>query len=457
MRSQQSGPDSDVVFPSTGTTKLSQRDHYPTTAWRHLAIALAIAALIALVPATASAALPAAALDSTVQFGVNTGVMYNSEQYTRAQIDQQLAGVAATGATVVRSDALWEDTEPQAPIGIIHRYNWTLCDEVVSSLAQHGLRWLPIIDYAAPWARTLPGQAHSPTSNVGAYAAYAAALASRYGPGGTFWIENPGLHQVPVLDYEIWNEPDNGTFWKPAPNAAAYDSLYSAAWSAIKAKQPAAHVLVGGLTRPSTFLGEMVAANPNIRNEIDGVAIHPYASTPDRVFIAIRGARLAMNADGLAAVPLYITEVGWTTHGSGFDSVKPAVRPGYVTSTLATLGHTDCGIASVLLYAWTTLERNPSDPQQWFGISPPGAGGSADTAAFAAAVATAAAPAPPALLCTTQPGLIDTRVLPPVVQPKHPHPAPAKRHKRKAKPASRKCRRGAARHRKCVALKRRRS
>ena len=332
MRSRQSGPHSDVVFPSTGTTKLSERDHYPTTgAWRHLAIALAIAALIALMPATAAAALPAAALDTTVQFGVNTGVMYNSEQYTRAQIDQQLAAVAATGATVVRSDALWEDTEPQAPIGIFHRYNWTLCDEVVSSLAQHGLRWLPIIDYAAPWARTLPGQAHSPTSNVSAYAAYAAALASRYGPGGTFWIENPGLHQVPVLDYEIWNEPDNGTFWKPAPNAAAYDSLYSAAWSAIKAKQPAAQVLVGGLTRPSTFLGEMVAANPNIRNEIDGVAIHPYGSTPDRVFIAIRGARLAMNADGLAAVPLYITEVGWTTQGSGFDSVKPAVRPGYIT------------------------------------------------------------------------------------------------------------------------------
>jgi polysaccharide biosynthesis protein PslG len=410
---------------------LSHRDHHSTTgAWRHLAIALTVAALIALLPAAASAALRAAALDSTVQFGVNTGVMFSSEQYTRAQIDQQLAAVAATGATVVRSDALWEDAEPQAPIGVLHRYNWTLDDEIVSSLAAHGLRWLPIIDYAAPWARALPGQAHSPTSNVGAYAAYAAAIASRYGPGGSFWLENPGIHQVPVLDYEIWNEPDSGTFWKPTPNPAAYAALYSAAWSAIKAKQPAAQVLIGGLTRPAWFLQAMLAGDPNLRGQIDGISIHPYGSSPDKVFIAIRAARLAMRADGLGAVPLYVTEIGWTTHGSGFDSATPAERPGYISSTFATLGHTDCGIASVLLYAWSTLERNPSDPNDWFGISPPGAGGSADIAAFAAAVATAAAPAPPALLCTTQPGLIDTRVLPPVVPPKKSHPATNKPRKK---------------------------
>jgi hypothetical protein len=169
-----------------------------------------------------------------------------------------------------------------------------------------------------------------------------------------------------------------------------------------------------------------------VRSQIDGVSIHPYAPTPDKVFISIRGARLAMRADGLAAVPLYVTEVGWTTSGSGFDSATPAERPGYISSTFATLGHTDCGIASVLLYSWTTLERNQSNPQDWFGISPPGAGGNADTAAFGAAVATAAAPAPPALLCTTQPGLIDTRVLP-IVQPKKPHPA-ANKPRRKRTP-----------------------
>jgi hypothetical protein len=434
---------------------LSHRDHNQTSgAWRHSAIALAIAGLLALIPATATAAIPAPAIDSGVQFGVNTGVMYNSEQFTRAQIDAQLAALARTGATVVRSDSLWEDSEPQPPIGIFHRYNWTLDDEIVSSLAAHGLRWFPIIDYAAPWARTNPSQVNSPTSSVSDYAAYAAAVASRYGPGGSFWLENPGVRSLPVLTYEIWNEPDSGTFWRPTPNPAAYATLYSAARNAIHSKQPGAQVIVGGLTRPAWFLQALLAADPGVASQIDGVSIHPYASTPNRVFMAIRGARLAMRSHGLGSVPLFVTEVGWTTHGSGFNSATAAARPGYISATLATLGHTDCGISAVLLYAWTTKERNPSDPEDWYGISPLGAGGSADTAAFAAALATAAAPAAPALLCTTAPGLVDTRVLP--VAPKRTRPAPAKPSRSKARPVRRRCRRGSAGHRRCPAPKRRR-
>src|SRR5581483_907703 len=112
---------------------------------------------------------------------------------------------------------------------ILHRYNWTLDDLIVSSLAAHGLRWLPIIDYSTPWARSAPNQIHSPPRSAGDFATYAAAVVSRYGPGGSFWLENPGLKPLPVLTYEIWNEPDNGTFWYPSPNPAAYASLYGAA------------------------------------------------------------------------------------------------------------------------------------------------------------------------------------------------------------------------------------
>ena len=84
------------------------------------------------------------------------------------------------------------------------------------------------------------------------------AASSRYGPSGSFWLENPGIKALPVLTYEIWNEPDNGTFWKPAPNAGAYATLYTAARNAITAKQGGAHVLIGGLTRPASFLPAMV-------------------------------------------------------------------------------------------------------------------------------------------------------------------------------------------------------
>lgn len=426
-------------------------------AWRHAAlVTLAAATLItpigwAATPARASTLAHAAALDSPISFGVNTGVMFNSEQYSGSQVDSQVAAVAATGATVVRSDALWEYTETQPPLQpfTVHRYNWTLDDQIVTSLAEHGLRWLPIIDYSPQWARAVPSDLHSPPASDSNYAAFAAALASRYGPGGNFWLEYPKIKPAPVVTYEIWNEPDDGVFWQPAPNPAAYATLYTAARNAIKSKQPGATVIVGGLTRPAWFLQAMVASDPGVTGQIDGVAIHPYGSTPAGVFGAVRAARLAMRSSGLASVPMYITEFGWTTHGSGPYSTTAAQRPAYISATISTLGHTDCGIAAVLLYAWTTPERNPSNPEDWYGISPPGGGESADTAAFATALAAAQAPAPAVLLCSANPPLRLLDALP-VRAASHPaHKAHHPRHRHKRKRA--KCRRSRGKHAKCRA------
>jgi hypothetical protein len=159
-------------------------------------------------------------------------------------------------------------------------------------------------------------------------------------------------------------------------------------------------VIVGGLTHPRRFLTAMLAADPGLRAEIDGVAIHPYALTPERVLEAVRGARLALVAQGLSSVPLYVTELGWTTRPPGaLDYLPERLRPGYIERTLSQLGHVDCGIAATILYTWVTPERDPADPQDWFGISPPGGGSSPDTVAFASGVRAARAPGPPIGLC----------------------------------------------------------
>ncbi|HUE28596.1 MAG TPA: hypothetical protein VMP89_17615, partial [Solirubrobacteraceae bacterium] len=307
--------------------------------------------------------------------------------------------------------AMWEYSEPQPPVGFVHRYDWSFDDQIVTTLAAHGLQWLPIIDYSASWAQSVPGRDHSPPALVDDYAAYAGALADRYGPGGVFWLENPQLTPEPVETYEIWNEPDNPAYWYPAPNPALYAEMYANAGAAITAAAPGARVIVGGLTRPAWFLSAMLAADPGLRGQIAGVAIHPYAPTPGGVLANVRAARLAMRADGLAAVPLYVTEVGWTTERRGARDWAPeTVRPDYIAQTLSSLGHTDCGIAAVLLYAWATPERNPNNSQDWFGISPPGAGPSPDTAAFTSALRVAAAPGAPAPVCAPHPVAVASRV-----------------------------------------------
>src|SRR5260370_1251081 len=181
--------------------------------------------------------------------GVTPGVLFNSNTFPRAEIDAQLAALARTGATTVRSDALWETAEPTPPsdgvqlfppaVGLIHHYDWRRDDQIAGMLAAHGLRWLPIIDSTATSDESVP------------------------------------------------------------------------------------------------------------------VATHPYGPTPEHVLDSVRSDRLAMNADGMSTVPLYVTEFGWTTHPQGaHDWAAPEKRPGYIWQTLAGLGHTDCGIAAVLLYAW---------------------------------------------------------------------------------------------------------
>jgi hypothetical protein len=46
-----------------------------------------------------------------------------------------------------------------------------------------------------------------------------------------------------------------------------------------------------------------------------------------------------------------------------------------------------------------TPERDPADPQDWFGINPPNGGSSPDVQAFAAAIGAARAPASGIPLC----------------------------------------------------------
>jgi hypothetical protein len=343
--------------------------------------------------------LPPKPAPSMEQFGANTGRLFNDRTYSPAAIAAQLAALHTTGATLARSDAPWEAAEPQPPSGAIHHYDWAFDDTIAGALATAGLAWLPIIDYSPPWARSIPGQDHSaPDANE--YAAYAGALAGRYGPGGSFWQAHPLVPVHPVSTYEIWNEPDNPVFWVPKPDATAYANLYLRARAAIDAVQPSARVIVGGLTDARSFLPDLLAAAPSLRNQLDGVGIHPYGSTPQAVIQNVRTARVTLSSLGLGDVPLYVTEFGWTTSPRGaLDYLNERLRPGHIEQTLAKLGHTNCGLAAAVLYAWVTPEQNPADAQDWFGIHPPKGGGSPDTLAFAQGLRAATTSARTAAVC----------------------------------------------------------
>jgi hypothetical protein len=324
-------------------------------------------------PATTPSPLPARPAPPGIDFGAVVNYLFNTDDWAPAQVAAQLQALSATGATEARTDALWEASEPKPPSGGVHRYDWFFDDTIAGDLAAAGLRWLPILDYSAPWAQSVSGQDHSPPSSDDDYAAYGQAFAARYGAGGTFWRTHPLLQAEPVTTIEVWNEEDQAEFWYPAPDAGAYAELYQLTRQAIDRVDPTARVIVGGLVYPQTTLPAMVRADPSLRGHIDGVAIHPYGATPGAVMRRVAGARRTLDGLDMPSVPLYATEFGWDVSPPGSpDYASPAQRPELLSATIDELGHSDCGVAAAMVYTWVTPEKDPASYQDWFGLSPVG-------------------------------------------------------------------------------------
>lgn len=347
----------------------------------------------AVLPAPARAPGPAAAAPASgVQFGASVNRLFENPAFTAAQVSGALNALHASGATLARSDALWEYAEPVAPRGDRHTYVWAFDDRVAGALAAHGLRWLPIVDYSAAWAQSIPGQDHSPPASAEDFADYAAAFAARYGPGGAFWSAHPNLPARPVGALEVWNEPDNPTFWHPAPDPARYARLYLATRDAVAAVAPGVQVLVGGVWHLAQFLPALVTSQPQLIGHMDGIAAHPYGPTPAAIVASVSADRRLMGRLGLGSVPLWVTEFGWTTSPPGArDYLAAAQRPGYLASTLTGLARAGCGVAAVLAYTWVTEQQNPGISAQWYGIADAGGGSGADVAAFSTGVRAAVA------------------------------------------------------------------
>jgi hypothetical protein len=285
----------------------------------------------------------------------------------------QLTAMSHGGLQLARYDARWNNVEPNAPRRGSHSYNWGTYDSVVQAMAQQGLRWYPIVGYSTGWSSAVPGD---PTAAVapahfGDFAAYAAALARRYGRGGTFWASHPALPQLPVTDFEIWNEENSTSFWHPQPSAPEqYADLYMATRAAIKSVDPQATVVVGGLalgipgvTDEIQFIQRMYAHRPDLRGNVDGVGLHPYQRSLADTYMRLARFRQGLDQVSGGSVPIEITELGWAT-----TTVPESERATDLAQLAEQLPQSDCNVDRLLPYTWLTKENNPGDPEDWFGI-----------------------------------------------------------------------------------------
>jgi hypothetical protein len=323
--------------------------------------------LLALFALAAAGAGPAAAADRPPVFGVNVNRVINDD-FTPAHWNKPFGDVRASGLTEARTDAFWMWAEPRPPRHRVHTYEWWRLDAVATALARHHLRWLAVLDYSAIWAATYKGDYHSlPRSNAD-YAAYARAFAARYGRGGSFWRRHPRLPRLPVTDYEIWNEPNNGKwFWKPRPDAGRYADMYLRARTAIHAVDPRATVLVGGLVAHPSFVRAMYAARPDLHGKVDALGWHAYAPRVEGLLTGLRDLRETLELEGEPDLPVHVTELGWPTGGGDPTVLPEPARAAAFEDATRRLARSDCGIRAIVAYTW----RTPRHDATGFGIRRP--------------------------------------------------------------------------------------
>jgi hypothetical protein len=270
---------------------------------RSLATVLVAAALAACLLAA-----PVAGAAPREFYGVNSAEMPSSADLNR---------MGAGGMGTVRVNLVWGAVQS----GRSAEYDWGVYDSVVGNAAENGIRVLPTI-YSSPRWVALSHEHPPPTSALGLWRAFARAAAGRYGNGGDFWAENPDLPQIPVTDWQIWNESSSPTFWKPKPNAKRYVRLLRKARAGIEAADPRARIMLAGLfPTPGTDLGVSIDRYlPQIyraggRRLFDSVALHPYNIRPRGTLRDLKRVRAIMTRFKDRRKPLWATEVGWASGG----------------------------------------------------------------------------------------------------------------------------------------------
>jgi hypothetical protein len=243
-----------------------------------LLLALVCGLLLALAP---SGAFAAKGMEVATQD--DFALVSNIPRGARAKGIKLTAGL---NASWIRANVLWSYVAGSAakkkkePKTI--RYNWTGYDALVSAAAARGIHVELALAGRAPAYATGNHKIGPDRVKAAPFKRFARAAALHFGSS--------------VNRYSIWNEPNFRGWLSPvAQQGKLYRALYTAGYSAIKAANPAAQVLIGETSPyaigrnnknaqpPLSFLRSVTCANSHYKRahkcstlKTDGFAHHPY-------------------------------------------------------------------------------------------------------------------------------------------------------------------------------------
>jgi hypothetical protein len=224
--------------------------------------------------------------------------------------------MADGGVAAYRWPLRWSDIETRPGA-----YEWGATDELITNLARNEIRPLPFI-CCAPAIDGLAAD-RAPVGSPEAERAlesFLRAATERYGPDGQFWRENRDLPDDPIRMWQIWNEPNSSTFYKPRPDADQYARLVAISDRAIKAVDPDAYIVLAGMgPSPNPAHGVGIPATSFLEqlyddgaaSHFDAAAVHPYAPTARRTERILTAVRETMDDEGDEGSGIVVTELGW--------------------------------------------------------------------------------------------------------------------------------------------------
>jgi hypothetical protein len=269
-------------------------------------------------------------------------------------IQREFSLLQSAGATSVRFDVFWTAVEWTAK-GDYDSNTLSWLDWVFAQAHARGLKVVLDLWSTPCWASSAPltmklgcgtgwwsfPVRYYPPANAQDYADFCAFAAQRWG--------------YALAALELWNEP-NGNFLYASNKAAAYARLVRAAYPAVKDVAPRLPVIMSLAGTDTRFLSQLYA--DGVKGHYDGIAVHPYGQPQLDGLKAFRAYQLS-HGD---SVPLWVTEIGWSTSVPSPQSQAWSVAS--ALQQLATLPY----VADVDVYEMRDEGSDPTNPQDYFGL-----------------------------------------------------------------------------------------
>ena len=291
--------------------------------------------------------------------GVNAHFLW----FTPQQYRQQMERYKALGLEWTRVDLHWDRHEPKED-----QYQLAVIDELVNTLKDEKLKSVFYLVGSAPHATTAPANSKTPDQyppkDPKVFAERMYMLAKRY-PSVNAW--------------QVWNEPNLPSFWRPHEDAKGYGALLQVSTQALRQAYPDKPVIMGGMA----YYSQMPVKGGLMIEELGKLGVqqlkvvaayHPYSQEPEgddvkaRDFV-LRAQQLNGMLRGAKLPGIWATEWGWSSYQGPKELqriIGDSGQADYTLRRLALMSALDYD--KVFLFALSDLDSRATPRDRHYGL-----------------------------------------------------------------------------------------